>query len=208
MEAEGDHEGEGDVNAATPATGDPLDGDQDLEYDEHVWLSLRNAEKVVGSIADELSALDPKGASTYKANADAYAKKLAELDKRYTESVAGASKDTLVFADRFPFRYLTDDYGLSYFAAFTGCSAETEASFETVTFLANKIDELGLSKVLVIDGSDERIAKTVIENTKNKDQEILSMDSLQSTSMSEAEAGKTYLSAMEGNLDVLGQALA
>ncbi|MCR5687264.1 MAG: metal ABC transporter substrate-binding protein, partial [Lachnospiraceae bacterium] len=113
----------------------------------------------------------------------------------------------LVFGDRFPFRYLVDDYGLSYYAAFVGCSAETEASFETVAFLAGKVDELNLHSVMTIEGKDHRIAETIVQNTESKDQQILSMDSMQSTTAADVQKGTTYLSVMENNLEVLKEAL-
>ena len=178
------------------------------EYDEHVWLSLRNAQVLVDAIASELAAIDPQGSSAYAANADAYKADLAALDARYADAVKAGAKDTVVFADRFPFRYLADDYGLKYYAAFVGCSADAEASFETVAFLAKKVDELGLDAVLVIEKSDQGIARTVVETTEAKNQDILVMDSLQSATQAEADAGKTYLGAMEDNLAVLSAALA
>ena len=113
-------------------------------------------------------------------------------------------RDTILFADRFPFRYLTDDYNLNYYAAFAGCSAETEASFDTVVFLAGKVDELGLNAVITIDSGDQAIAKTIIENTSSKDQEILVMDSMQSTKTSD---NRSYVEIMESNLVVLEKAL-
>ena len=180
---------------------------EDIEFDEHVWLSLKDAEILVQSIADTLSAMDPDMAETYAANAAGYLNKLDELDERYEAAINAAEKDTLLFGDRFPFRYLTDDYGLNYFAAFAGCSAETEASFETIVFLAGKLNELGLSSVLTIDGSDQKIAQTIVENTKTRDQKILVLDSMQSTSLQDYEKGVTYLSIMEQNLHVLTEAL-
>lgn len=189
------------------ADADATEHEEGPEYDEHVWLSLDCARTLVGALADELSALDPTGADAYAANAAAYIAKLDELDGRYRAMAEKAPLKVAVFADRFPFRYLFDDYGLSYYAAFVGCSAETEASFETLAFLAAKVDELGLPTVLAIDGSDQRLAKTVVETTANKDQKILVMDSLQSTTASDAASGKTYLDAMEENLQTLAEAL-
>ncbi|MCR5743911.1 MAG: metal ABC transporter substrate-binding protein, partial [Lachnospiraceae bacterium] len=118
-----------------------------------------------------------------------------------------ASVKTVLFGDRFPFRYMVDDYGLSYYAAFTGCSAESEASFETIVFLAGKVDELGLKTILVIESSDKKIAQSVSDNTTSKDQQILVMDSMQSTTSADIKNGSTYLSIMEANLEVLKQAL-
>ena len=113
----------------------------------------------------------------------------------------------MVFGDRFSFRYLVDDYGLDYFAAFVGCSAESEASFETVVFLANKIDELGLKAILQIETADGRIADTVRQNTETKDQTVLTMDSLQSVNAARVAEGVDCLTVMQDNLEVLKQAL-
>ena len=181
--------------------------EEEVEYDEHVWLSLKNAKIFTKKIADVLSEVDKDNAKTYQANYESYAKKLDDLDKKYAEAVASAKNKTLVFGDRFPFRYLVNDYGLDYYAAFVGCSAESEASFETVTFLAKKVDELGLSDVLTIEGKNHKIAKTVIENTKEKNQKVLTLDSMQSTTAKDVKDGATYLGIMEKNLEVLKEAL-
>ncbi|WP_243143505.1 metal ABC transporter substrate-binding protein [Pseudobutyrivibrio xylanivorans] len=177
------------------------------EIDEHVWLSLKNAQTLVKVIADNLSVIDADNSHMYSSNADAYIAKLEALDKTYTAAVADASKDTLLFGDRFPFRYLVDDYGLNYYAAFVGCSAETEASFETVAFLSKKVDELGLNTVLTIEKSDGKIANTIIQNTANKDATVLAMDSMQSTTSQDIAGGTSYMSIMESNLEVLKEAL-
>lgn len=183
------------------------DDDAELEYDEHVWLSLDNAQLFVKSITENLCAIDSENAETYKANCEKYLSQLDALDDEYEEVIENSKYKTLIFADRFPFRYLTDDYDLSYYAAFKGCSAETEASFETITFLANKADELNLPRVLTIDGSDGKIAKTVAATSKNKDRMIYSLDSLQSVTDNEVQSGKTYIKAMESNLEILKKAL-
>ena len=133
--------------------------------------------------------------------------KLKALDTEYCREVENAKHHTLLFGDRFPFRYLTDDYDLSYYAAFSGCSAETEASFRTVIFLAGKLDELGLRAVLKIDGSDGRIAETVARSAKAQDAKILTLDSMQSVTDEEIAGGTTYLSLMEENLKTLHAAL-
>ena len=177
------------------------------EYDEHVWLSLRNAENLVKELAGELQKMDPDHAEQYAENAAAYCEKLHALDIRYQEEIDGASVRTLLVADRFPFRYLTEDYGLTYFAAFSGCSAETEASFQVITFLADKVDELGLHAVVKTEGGDGKIAETVVQNTATKDQQILTMDSMQSITGKDEENGTTYYSVMEENLSVLARAL-
>lgn len=179
----------------------------EVEYDEHVWLSLRNAAALVETLAQKISELDSANAAVYKANAASYAKELLDLDAQCKKAVAAAAKKTILFGDRFPFRYLADDYNLKYYAAFVGCSAETEASFETVIFLAKKVDELGLNAVLTIEKSDKKIAKTIVSNTKKKSAEILEIDSLQSITQKDIKAGRSYLSAMKKNLEVLKKAL-
>ena len=181
--------------------------EEEIEYDEHVWLSLRNAKILSAEIASALCEKDPANAAAYKANLAVYTARLDALDAKYAAAVKAGSKNTILFGDRFPFRYLTDDYGLDYYAAFVGCSAETEASFETVIFLSKKIDELGLNSVLKIESGDGKIATTIIQNTKKKKAKILTMDSIQSTTAKQAAAGTTYLKIMEANLAVLSEAL-
>jgi len=181
--------------------------DHGEEKDEHVWLSLKNAQALCVTLADALCAIDPDNKNTYIANAAAYRDKLAALDADYKAAVEGAAHKTILFGDRFPFRYLVDDYGLRYYAAFAGCSAETEASFETVSFLAKKVDELGLPCVLTIEGTQHKIAETIVQNTAEKNQKVLTMDSMQSTTSKDVANGTTYLSVMEKNLSVLKEAL-
>ncbi len=183
------------------------ENEEEVEYDEHVWLSLNNAIDLTNVLCAEISKIDGGNASVYSKNAEAYTKQLAALDAEFKAAVKSAKKSTVLFGDRFPFRYLTDDYDLNYYAAFLGCSAESEASFETIIFLANKIDELGLNAVLTIEKSDKKIAKTVVNSTKNKNQQILEMDSLQSITTKEIIGGRNYLSAMKKNLEVLKKAL-
>ncbi len=180
---------------------------EEKEYDEHVWLSLKNAETLVGAISATLQEIDPDNKDTYAANADAYGQKLSALDAEYRKAVSAGTYKTLLFGDRFPFRYLVDDYGLSYYAAFAGCSAESEASFETISFLARKVDEGKLPCVLTIEGKNHKIAETVVQNTAGKNQKVLTMDSMQSTTAQDVARGTTYLSLMAKNLDVLKQAL-
>lgn len=181
--------------------------EEEPEYDEHVWLSLKNAAALCGELADRLCEIDPANADSYRDNAATYLEKLQALDERYQTMTEAAEVKTVLFGDRFPFRYLADDYGLAYYAAFAGCSAETEASFDTIVFLANKVDELGLDTILRIESSDGSIAETIRDATRTKDQQILAMDSLQSSTAKSVEEGVTYLSVMEKNLDVLREAL-
>ena len=181
--------------------------DEEVEYDEHVWLSLKDAAALTDDISRSVQKIDPANADTYRQNTESYIGKLNELDASYNTVVSAADKKVLLFGDRFPFRYMTDDYGLDYYAAFVGCSAETEASFETITFLSGKVDELGLNAVMTIEGTDHRIAETIVANTGTKDQKILTLDSMQSVTSKDVQAGKSYLSIMENNLSVLKEAL-
>ena len=181
--------------------------EEEEELDEHVWLSLRNASFLCGEIGAALEKADPSNKDVYASNTAAYQAKLGELDRQYQDVTDRAKVRTLLFGDRFPFLYLAEDYGLSYYAAFSGCSAETEASFETVAFLAAKADEIPVSCVLTIDGSDKRIAETIVRSTRNRDQKILTLNSMQSIAGKQIREGVTYLSVMEENLAVLQEAL-
>ena len=186
---------------------DAEEHEHEEEADEHVWLSLKNAKMLVRVISKALQELDPDNKDIYAANADAYVKKLSALDTEYQAAVDAASNKTILFGDRFPFRYLVDDYGLRYYAAFVGCSAETEAGFETISFLAKRVDEWKLPCVLTIEGAQHKIAETVVRNTTAKNQRVLTMDSMQSTTSKDVKNGTTYLSVMEKNLSVLKEAL-
>ena len=178
---------------------------EEIEYDEHVWLSLKRAQKIVKAIADELGELDSTNAKKYQENAEAYIAKLAALDKSYESTVNTVKNKTWIFADRMPFHYLAKDYGITTYAAFNGCSTETNASFNTIVSLAKYADELGIKHIMTIEGSDKKLAKAVIENTTDKNQDILTLNSLQSVSQSDIDKGLTYYGAMEENLKVLAQ---
>lgn len=181
-------------------------GDE-IEYDEHVWLSLKNAVTFCDEISKSLSVVDEKNAESYKTNCENYTAELENLHKDYTEAVNSANGGTLIFGDRFPFRYMVDDYGIDYFAAFVGCSAETEASFETIVFLAGKVDELGSPAIMTIENSDGKIANSVLENTKEKNAKILALNSMQSVTGEDIEKGSQYLEIMKDNLSVIKEAL-
>ena len=178
---------------------DAEEHEHEEEADEHVWLSLKNAKMLVRVISKALQELDPDNKDIYAANADAYVKKLSALDAEYQTAVDAASNKTILFGDRFPFRYLVDDYGLRYYAAFVGCSAETEAGFETISFLAKRVDELKLPCVLTIEGAQHKIAETIVRNTTAKNQRVLTMDSMQSTTSTDVANGTTYLSVILGS---------
>lgn len=175
---------------------------EEIENDEHIWLSLKNAQILCDAIESALKKSAPDDNSDLKKNLDAYKSELAALDKKYQETLAAAQGKILLFGDRFPFRYLADDYGLKYFAAFSGCSAETEASFQTIKFLSEKVDELNLPCVMTIEGTNHKIAETIIANTAQKNQKVLVLNSMQGK-----VDGENYLSIMEKNLEVLKEAL-
>nr|WP_308519474.1 metal ABC transporter substrate-binding protein [uncultured Stomatobaculum sp.] len=204
---EEDHESTAAGESAAAGESSEAEEEEGPEYDEHVWLSLRNARELCETIAEDLKSLDSAHASVYDANLKKYEGELDALDQQYQQAVNAAGNKTLLFGDRFPFRYLVDDYGIKYYAAFVGCSAETEASFETVSFLAKKMDELGLKHVMTIEGPDKKIAATVIENTKDKNQDVLALNSMQSVTTKDIEGGETYLGVMQQNLEVLKKAL-
>lgn len=179
------------------------------ENDEHVWLSLKNADILVNHITEALVKLDSKNAEAYKANAQAYVAKIRELDSAYASAVSTAQNKTVLFGDRFPFRYLVDDYGIKYFAAFVGCSAESEASFETIAFLAGKMDSLSLPAIFIIDGSNGKIARAILDaSKKSKNAQVLVLNSMQSVKDEQVKAGADYLALMQENLEVLKKALA
>lgn len=177
---------------------------EEIEYDEHVWLSVKNAKTISKAIADALCEIDAKNADTFKKNYEAYAAKLDALQNDFDEMRKAAKQDTILVADRFPFRYLVSDLDLDYFAAFVGCSAESEASFETISFLAQKVDELNLKHIIKLAGSDGKIADTVKNSSKAKDQDIIEMTSMENASSND---GKTYIDYMQMNLDALKKAL-
>ncbi|WP_330423808.1 metal ABC transporter substrate-binding protein, partial [Anaerobutyricum hallii] len=195
------HENSQEINGQKEAA------DEEPEYDEHIWLSIRNAEIMVKNIEKAIEQLDSDNAKVYQTNAENYIKKLDTLDKQYANTIQNAKYKAILFGDRFPFRYMADDYDLKYYAAFAGCSAETMAGFETVTFLAKKADELRLPVILTIENSDGRIAEAVKSNTTKKNQKILAMNSLQSVTKEQLADGITYLQVMQENLSVLSEAL-
>ena len=179
-----------------------MQGEADGAADEHVWLSPKRARVLCRALHEALVSLSPDEGRYLDASWASYDAQLAALDADYTAMVENAAGDTLLVADRFPFRYLAEDYGLTYYAAFPGCEAETEASFQTVSFLAGKLDELGIKTVLVLETGDGRLAETVIAASRDKDQSLRVLHSLQG-----ASGGKSYLTIMEENLNVLREAL-
>lgn len=176
-------------------------------YDEHIWLSLENAEILCEAISESLCEILPEYETDIQSAATAYVEQLQDLDARYVQMIQDSAKKPLIFGDRFPFCYLAADYDLEYYAAYTGCNAEIEVGFDTIIALAEKVDALESPYVMVIDGSDRSIAKTIIETATYKQTEILELNSMQSVSMQDIESGVSYLNMMEENLEVLKEAL-
>lgn len=174
------------------------------EEDEHIWLSIRNAAEITDYLCGIISKIDPDNSSFYRVNADKYIAELNALDAEYTAIAENSARKIILLADRFPFRYLVEDYGITYFAAFAGCSSESEASFDTMAFLIDKTNELQLPYILTIEGSDGSIAKMICEET---DAESLTLDSCQSVSSADIEQGASYLGIMKSNLEILREAL-
>ena len=174
------------------------------EYDEHVWTSLKNVIMIVPALTDTLCELDAANADFYRANSTGYLQSLQALETQYAETIGAAARKTLLFADRFPFRYLADDYDLTCYAAFSGCSAETEASFETMTMLVDTVKEQNLPYILMIDGSDGSVAESV---SRQSGAEIRVLNSCQSVSADDIAAGATYLSIMNDNLQIINEVL-
>lgn len=191
MQAEEEEHGEGD----------------EKEYDEHTWLSVENARLICKRIADDLCKADEDNKENYEKNLKSYLGELDALDNDFKQLAKDAKQKTLIFGDRFPFRYFTDEYGFDYYAAFVGCSAETEASFETIAFLAKKADELGAENIFVLENSDEKLASSIIDNTDSKSAKILTLYSLQSVTKEQLDSEHTYITLMKKNLNTLRSAL-
>ena len=190
---------------------DHEDHDHEHEHehtaDEHIWLSLVNAGYICRELTALLCELDEENAVLYEENFAAYTDALLALDDTYYIPLTESAHETVLFADRFPFTYLMEDYHIHYCAAYEGCSAETEVSFDTFAHLSETLRMLNLPGVIVIDDSDHRIADTVIEASGKKHCEIYTMQSMQAVSSRQIKDGITYLELMEENLSVLAQAL-
>ena len=174
--------------------------DEEIENDEHIWLSLNNAIASSNEISRALMEKDEAHSSIYMANLVAYVDKLAALKQEYANAFG---EKTIIVCDRYPFLYLPDEFGIKYYAAFNGCSAESEASFDTIAFLSVKLHELKSPAVFVTESADKKIARTVISSAGIKDCKIITLDSMQSTTFKQAQKGKNYLDTMRANLEAL-----
>jgi len=175
-----------------------------IEYDEHIWTSPLNAIKLVNGIQAKLSAIHPENKSSYTKNSDNYTARLLAIDQKIRDVVSSSTKKELVFGDRFPFRYFVDEYGLSYYAAFPGCSEQTEASSKTIAFLIDKAKKDGIKTILKIELTSDKLAKTIAEEVGAK---VLTLNAAHNISKEEFEGGLTYADIMEANVNVLKEAL-
>ncbi|OON98255.1 MAG: hypothetical protein ATN36_01095 [Epulopiscium sp. Nele67-Bin005] len=174
--------------------------------DEHIWLSAKLAKEASSVIAKELIYIDKEFASSYSDNLDLYLEELDILDNKFQQVVDNARHKTLIFGDRFPFRYLADDYNLEAYAAFSGCSTDTEASFETIVFLSEMLNETEAEAVSYISESSRAIANTVISSSNKKSSPTVQFTSMELVSPS--DIGKvSYIDLMEVNLKALEEAL-
>jgi zinc transport system substrate-binding protein len=178
--------------------------EEEAAYDEHVWTSPGNAILIVSAITELLCEADPANAGFYQENSAAYTKELTDIDNAFKKVTANAKRKTIIFADRFPFRYFADAYGLKYYAAFPGCSTETEPSAATVAFLINKIKAEKIPVVFHIELSNERMADTISGETGAKK---LLLHACHNVSKRDFDAGLGYLDFMRQNVENLREAL-
>ena len=215
MEEEHDHDHDEDVDGKDDSDKDKDEHDEhdehdhdhdgdEPEQDEHVWTSPKNAIEIVKKLTSELSKVDPDNANYYKENSKNYIKKLEDLDKKFEDAAKNGKRKEIIFGDRFPFRYFVDRYGLKYYAAFPGCSTDTEASASTVAFLTNKVKEDKIPVIFHIELSNNKIAKSIAEATGAK---MLQLNAVHNVTKEDFEKGETYLSLMEKNLKPLEEAL-
>ena len=185
-------------------THDDDEHQHEAEWDEHVWTSPLNAEEIVSGLADELAALDHENADVYRNNLSSYLEQLKELDAEFHSVIDNAPHKMMIFADRFPVRYFTEEFGLDYYAAYPGCAADAEPSAATMRFLIDRVREEDIKAVFYIEMSDERIADTVCEETGA--QKLL-FHSCHNVTKDELEGGATYISIMKNNMENLKIAL-
>lgn len=207
-----DHEDHGHEAETIEHAAESTDGQNMAEeehgghYDEHVWLSLKNAIVCTETLADTITKLDVDNSKQYAANAKAYTAKLEALDADYQTMRDAATQTTILVGDRFPFLYLAEDYDIHYFAAYSGCSADAEASVHTVTYLAEKLREYKLPAIYVVDNGTDSLANTIAESA-DMTPELLHLSSMQSVTKEDIQKGCTYLSYMEENLQMLKDGL-
>ncbi len=176
----------------------------EVEYDEHIWTSPVNAQKIVAEICTVLSKVDPENANVYQKNTDAYIVQLKDLDKEFKDVINNSDRKTIIFGDKFPLRYFAEEYGLTYYAAFPGCSTETEPSPDTVAFLIDKAKEEKVPVIYYLELSSQKIADTICEGAGAKK---LLFHSCHNVSKDDFNSGVTYLELMKQNVRNLKEGL-
>lgn len=175
-----------------------------IEYDEHIWTSPINAIKIVEKINEVLDKLDEQNANTFDENAQKYISEIKDIDSQFRDIVSNAKRNTLVFGDRFPFKYFVEEYGIEYKAAFPGCSDEMEPSAETISYLVNFIKKENIPVVLYLELSNQKVADTLARETGTK---TMCLNSAQNVSQQDFDKGVTYISIMKDNIKTLKAAL-
>lgn len=183
---------------------DHEDLDGEVEYDEHVWTSPVNAMKMVDGVREKLATIYPEKAEAFARYAEEYNTRLMDIDRKIREVVAKGARKELIFGDRFPFRYFVDEYGLNYSAAFPGCSEQTEASSQTIAYLIDKAKTEGVKVILKIELTSDKLAQTIADEAGAK---VMTLNAAHNISQEDFERGVTYAEIMEGNLEVLREAL-
>ena len=178
--------------------------EHESEYDEHIWTSPVNAKKLVAKIKDKLTLIYPDRQTAFNDNYKKYAERLEKIDQSFRDIVAASNKKVLIFGDRFPFRYFVDEYNLRYYAAFPGCSEQTEASSSTIAFLIDKAKENNVHVILKNELTSDKLAKTIADETGAK---VMELNSAHNVSQTNFEKGVTYADLMETNLKILEEAL-
>ncbi len=176
------------------------------EYDEHIWLSLRLAERLVGALGEKVADLDRENAVKYRTNVDFYCEKLRALDRKFEKAAESSADKTVVVADRFPFVYFAEDYGLRCETAFSGCSSDTEASFETVVKLSECVEKLNKDAIIVLENSNQSIAESVLALLSGRTIDVFVMNSCQSLGRDFEKY--SYIKIMEDNLNALLRGLS
>ena len=180
------------------------DMEGEVEYDEHVWTSPVNAIKMVDGAREKLATIYPEKAKVFGRNAEEYNVRLMDIDRKIREVVAESARKELIFGDRFPFRYFVDEYGLDYYAAFPGCSEQTEASSQTIAYLIDKAKTEGVKVILKIELTSDKLAQTIADEAGAK---VMTLNAAHNISQEDFERGVTYAEIMEGNIEVLREAL-
>lgn len=178
--------------------------EEEFEYDEHIWTSPLNEIIIINYLKDEIIKIDPDNKGIYEENANKYIDELYSIDNEIKDIVNNSKRKTIVFGDRFPLRYFADEYGLKYYAAFPGCSEQTEASAKTISFLINKVKDENIPVVFKIELSNGKIANTIASETNAK---VLEFATAHNISLKDFDSGITYIDIMKNNIEVLREAL-